>query len=129
MEESRPTNFFLLEPYASVADVYLCAVEEGADVGAEIALALKVAVRSVKQMNRFASIFRIGRPRADFLRGRLDQARGKDRRASILLPEGDPRPILASLLAAEGLPAPESLTYGELSLQELYRELYGTEGV
>jgi hypothetical protein len=41
----------------------------------------------------------------------------------------DPRAALAALLSSSELPEPVSFVYGELSLQELYRELYGTEGV
>jgi ABC-2 type transport system ATP-binding protein len=39
----------------------------------------------------------------------------------------DPRAFLAALFAAPDTPRPESLRYGELSLADLYRELYGVE--
>ncbi len=39
------------------------------------------------------------------------------------------RAALRALLALEALPEPRSVVYGELSLAELYRVLYGTEGV
>ena len=39
----------------------------------------------------------------------------------------DPRAVLAQLAALSELPAPRSLQYGELSLRELYRDLYGVE--
>jgi ABC-type multidrug transport system ATPase subunit len=50
-------------------------------------------------------------------------------RASATLREPDPRPFLGALAAARDLPAPDSAVYGELSLAELYRDLYGVEGV
>jgi len=50
-------------------------------------------------------------------------------RATATLPEPDPRAFLAALAAADDLPAPEKLAVGELSLGELYRDLYGVEGV
>ena len=41
----------------------------------------------------------------------------------------DPRPLLEELSSNDRLPAPRSLNYGDLSLEELYRDLYGVEGV
>jgi ABC-type multidrug transport system ATPase subunit len=41
----------------------------------------------------------------------------------------DPKQALTSLLSSPHLPTPTSFVYGELSLHELYRELYGSEGV
>ncbi len=56
---------------------------------------------------------------------RLDGAR-----ATLFFPAGaDPRAALAALIGARELPEPVSIVYGQLSLQELYRELYGAEGV
>ena len=49
--------------------------------------------------------------------------------ATLFLPEQDPRASLARLLERPELPRIESLVFGELSLHELYRELYGAEGV
>ena len=49
--------------------------------------------------------------------------------ATLLLPADDPREALGALLANPDLPAPASLQFGTLSLRELYRVLYGTEGV
>ena len=43
--------------------------------------------------------------------------------------DSDPRHVLATLFASPHLPEPTSFVYGELSLHELYRELYGSEGV
>ncbi|MBI5432389.1 MAG: ABC transporter ATP-binding protein [Planctomycetes bacterium] len=39
----------------------------------------------------------------------------------------DPRPFLAALATLPDAPAPRALDYGELSLEELYRDLYGVE--
>ena len=51
-------------------------------------------------------------------------------RATLFFPgERNPRAALTALLASSELPEPVSFVYGELSLQELYRELYGQEGV
>jgi ABC-2 type transport system ATP-binding protein len=47
--------------------------------------------------------------------------------AVIELEHPDPRPALAALAAVSALPAPSSVRYGELSLRELYRDLYGVE--
>ena len=49
--------------------------------------------------------------------------------ATLLVEDDPPRAGLARLLQARGLPEPSSLVFGELSLHELYRELYGEEGV
>ena len=40
----------------------------------------------------------------------------------------DPRPFLHALGALTDLPAPRSVEHGRISLQELYRNLYGVEG-
>jgi ABC-type multidrug transport system ATPase subunit len=58
---------------------------------------------------------------------RLDETRG-----TFFFPGVDGavgRSALRALLASGELPEPRSLSYGELSLAELYRELYGVEGV
>lgn len=49
-------------------------------------------------------------------------------RVSAHLDTEDPRAFLARLADVPALPAPRSVEYGQLSLQELYRELYGVEG-
>ncbi len=49
--------------------------------------------------------------------------------ATLFFPEGSVPAALAQLLRAPGLPELRSLVYGELTLGELYRELYGVEGV
>ena len=50
-------------------------------------------------------------------------------RCSVLLHEPDPRPLLARLAESERLPQPSFVQYGQLSLGDLYRELYGVEGI
>ena len=49
--------------------------------------------------------------------------------ATVGLVEDDPRDFLGRLSADPGLPVPQALAYGELSLAELYRDLYGVEGI
>jgi len=49
--------------------------------------------------------------------------------ASILLESQDPRAFLARLESRPALASPETIEYGRLSLKELYRELYGAEGI
>ena len=46
-----------------------------------------------------------------------------------LAPGSDSRETVARIVALPELPEPASFAYGELSLHELYRELYGSEGV
>jgi len=46
----------------------------------------------------------------------------------LVLDADDPRPFLGAL-AQSALPAPEAIEYGNPSLQDLYRELYGVEGI
>jgi ABC-2 type transport system ATP-binding protein len=56
------------------------------------------------------------------------QARQEDEHLAVTLPSGDPRGFLAALAAAE-LPAPSAVEHGRISLNVLYREIYGVEGV
>jgi ABC-2 type transport system ATP-binding protein len=58
-----------------------------------------------------------------------EEARLDGTSATLFLPVGEPREQLARVLATAGLPGLSSLVFGELSLAELYRELYGAEGV
>ena len=46
----------------------------------------------------------------------------------LVLNGDDPRPFLLALGKSD-LPAPEAIEYGNPSLQDLYRELYGVEGI
>jgi ABC-2 type transport system ATP-binding protein len=49
-------------------------------------------------------------------------------RANIALESDDARAFIAAACTASGLSAPLSIEFGQLSLSELYRELYGVEG-
>lgn len=49
-------------------------------------------------------------------------------RVVVTLSQDDPRAFLAAVAADRALPAPEAVEYGQISLAELYRELYGVEG-
>jgi ABC-2 type transport system ATP-binding protein len=49
-------------------------------------------------------------------------------RMTVSLESGDPHAFLAAALSSPGLPRPRALQFGELSLAELYREVYGVEG-
>jgi ABC-2 type transport system ATP-binding protein len=57
------------------------------------------------------------------------ETRTEGARATFFFPGGDGRRTLQALLAARELPELRSVVYGELTLAELYRELYGVEGV
>lgn len=59
-----------------------------------------------------------------FAAGRV---RVEGERVVVELEHPDPRPALAELAALGGLPPPVTLRYGDLSLGELYRDLYGVE--
>ena len=48
-------------------------------------------------------------------------------RVTLHLREEDPRASLVALFQEERLPRPLAIEYGELSLEDLYRELYGQE--
>ena len=53
----------------------------------------------------------------------------RGRRAIVQLEHEDPRPFLAQVCASPLLPRPETIEYGQLSLSELYRDVYGVEAV
>ena len=53
----------------------------------------------------------------------------RDGRVSLLLDTEDPRPFLRALADARGVPAPARLDYGAPSLEDLYRDVFGVEGV
>jgi ABC-2 type transport system ATP-binding protein len=57
----------------------------------------------------------------------LDEDQG-GRQATVHLDQDDPRAFLGSLATAT-LPPPTAIEHGKLSLQLLYRELYGVEGL
>jgi ABC-2 type transport system ATP-binding protein len=58
-----------------------------------------------------------------------EEVRAQGSSATARLGSGDPRPFLAALGGARDLPPLSAAAFGELSLSELYRELYGVEGV
>ncbi len=49
-------------------------------------------------------------------------------RATVTLGSAEPSTFLSSVLSAPDLPRPRAAEYGELSLSDLYREIYGVEG-
>jgi len=55
-------------------------------------------------------------------------AQPRENAVIVHLETGDPRPFLARLAELD-LPAPTSVEYGRLSLRELFRDLYGVEGI
>jgi ABC-2 type transport system ATP-binding protein len=55
------------------------------------------------------------------------EVRRAEARLSLYLPGEDPRQLLAALFARADLPRPLTIDYGELSLEELFSELYGEE--
>ena len=55
------------------------------------------------------------------------RARRDGNRAVLELESPDPRGVLGQLATDTSLPALQTLHYGELSLRELYRDLYGVE--
>jgi ABC-2 type transport system ATP-binding protein len=70
--------------------------------------------------------------RRDALVGALDAlpgvgAEAHGRRVVVQLEGADPRPFLGALAARTDLPQPRVVEYGEIDLQELYRDLYGVE--
>ncbi len=63
------------------------------------------------------------------LAGTAFELRLRDTSATLYFPDGGIPQALARVLAAPALPELRALVYGELTLAELYRELYGVEGV
>jgi ABC-2 type transport system ATP-binding protein len=63
------------------------------------------------------------------LAGRSFELRLDGGRATLFFPDGGGLASLRQVLDARGLPEPRSIVYGELTLTELYRALYGVEGV
>ena len=59
----------------------------------------------------------------------IQDVRFREDGVRLLLPSEEPHRIIARLLELGTIPPPRSLRYGETSLVELYRELYGKEGV
>jgi ABC-2 type transport system ATP-binding protein len=63
------------------------------------------------------------------LQGRVRAVQARGARLTIELERPDPRPLLAEWAADGSLPAPQRIDYGLLSLPDLYRDLYGVEGL
>ena len=59
----------------------------------------------------------------------FEVGRSEEREATLFLTGGSLREDLRRLFAVPGMPEPRSVAFGELSLTELYRALYGAEGV
>jgi ABC-2 type transport system ATP-binding protein len=57
----------------------------------------------------------------------VSEVRGEARRYVLHLPEEDLRPTLRRLLADPAFPRPLKLEYGALSLEDLYKDLYGED--
>ena len=51
------------------------------------------------------------------------------RRTVVELATHDPRPFLQALGGLGGLPPPLSIEFGRMSLEDLYRDLYGVGGL
>jgi ABC-2 type transport system ATP-binding protein len=89
-----------------------------ADIRARAVRRVRIVFRSESERASFEA-------RAEALPGRRTQSSGA---AAVFEHEGDdPRPFLGALAALGDVPAPRALEYGELSLEELYRDLYGVE--
>jgi hypothetical protein len=50
-------------------------------------------------------------------------------RLTVELARPDPRPLLARLDGESGMACPQRIEYGQLSLPDLYRDLYGVDGL
>ncbi len=66
---------------------------------------------------------------ADLVALGAKSAVARGRHAIVELDVADPRPLLALLGTNSDLPRPEGIEYGQLSLAELYRDIYGVEAV
>ncbi len=95
----------------------LVAVERARDLRARAARLLRLSFAGVAED--------LLRSALATLPGLAVQVNGQD--AVVQLAEPDPRPVLAALAGNRVLPSPSAVFYGELSLRELYRELYGVE--
>ena len=69
------------------------------------------------------------RPWLPVLAGRTVKSTDLDERFSFLLHSEDPRPFLRDLSDLPDLPRPLSIETGRRSLNDLYRDLYGVEGL
>lgn len=58
----------------------------------------------------------------------VEKVHTTEARVVTLLLSPDPRPLLSALSSIGDVPPPRSVEHGKISLQELYRSLYGVEG-
>ncbi|MCA8979562.1 MAG: ABC transporter ATP-binding protein [Planctomycetes bacterium] len=104
---------------------HLVFLNGGVKIAEESAEGLAARAKSLIQL-RFAD-----EREAEVVRARLGEAleclRAEDGVLSLRARSGDATSELAQFLAREGLPRPLSLRAGELSLRELYRDLYGVD--
>jgi predicted ATPase/class 3 adenylate cyclase len=104
-----PTSHYLLEGYASVAEVYLALWEANRDLPAAAREApVKSAHQACKSLRKFSRVFPIGQPRAWLWQGVYEWLVGRPRKAR--------RAWQRSLAAAErlGMPYEKGLAYYEV---------------
>jgi ABC-2 type transport system ATP-binding protein len=102
----------------------LVKVEDSASVRAQAARTLRLEYgAALESPERAAAICAL------LLRLGAQSAVARDGRAIVQLADADPRPLLAALFANAELPRPETVEYGQLSLGDLYRDVYGVEAV
>lgn len=93
--------------------------ERASDVQARARRLVRLAFAPGTELERLATLAReLGAASARAARPRL----------LVELASDDPRPFLAAALAHPRFPAPTAIEYGQMSLAELYRDLYGVEG-
>jgi len=102
-----------------LADGRKVAEESSASIAVRAARILRMTFEEGTDLAPVASYF----AKVPGARVRLDGMR-----ATVELVDGDPRAILAAALASPLLPRPLAIASGELSLAELYRDVYGVEG-
>lgn len=93
--------------------------ERASDVQARARRLVRLAFAPGTELERLATLAReLGAASARAARPRL----------LVELTSDDPRPFLAAALAHPRSPTPTAIEYGQMSLAELYRDLYGVEG-
>jgi len=98
--------------------------EDSAGVRAQAARTLRLDFGSQLELPANAS-----RVCSTLLRLGAKSALTRGQRAIVQLEQADPRPFLGALAAEASLPAPQGIEYGQLSLSELYHDVYGVEAV
>jgi ABC-2 type transport system ATP-binding protein len=102
-------------------------MNQGRKIAQESALSLAERARRLVRLG-FEEGADMRAVEAFFARQAGARVRIEGSRASVALEDGDPAVFLARALEARELPRPRAAQYGELSLAELYREIYGVEG-